>query len=718
MSAAASDRQPHALGLNVAFLRPAAPRGWARATACAGLPSALTSPRPRLRTGPEPVLAAPVVTLEDPVHHPRRAPRRHPRARALTPAEQVVDDRLDERLGDVGGIRQVEQLHPGRVLQPHRARLKHGERDLPVRAREAHRVVAHGARKVPGHRAERAPPGAETERHRILDRIARRDVGRRSDHVFQRPQQVIEKVQGVRSHVKEMPGPRLRRVRAPDAALAVVRLGEPVGHACQPPDRTRLEQLIDLQEARKPAAVIGDEERQAGALERLHHPVAFGAVAGHRLLHVGGLPGGSHRKRVVGMRIGGRGDVDRVHLRVGDEGPRVVVPARNAVAPRVVRRQVPPRLMTATSWEPAAFWNPGPLFTSVTSPQPMMPQRTTERPAKWFDAGMPEVLGTLAFGCSRGRRAGCGSALRLVDPNAPVFHLAVVALQPYRARRRDWHRVDQHLPVARAVGKAAPHGDDDFVPIERAVMGQRREGPRDHEVPALQLRAADKDPAVGVGARPELKLEHEVLRELLRRPEDLVLLALVRDGHDQAPVPHHIAAVVACRLAPELGALRVAPAGQVVPVEQAFVARLGDELIGPRGREAHGLEDRPQGRGPLGVADNVGVEQVGHLLLLRVPVHVRKEGPGVQDRDLRLVGRRLDVKIVQPPDRLRGPALRGGAREDLAQDDGHRGIVLAKRGEDQLHIGGDDRGVGLHLDVVRADQQHDAARVQADDVLL
>src|SRR5688500_14583756 len=32
--------------------------------------------------------------------------------------------------------------------------------------------------------------------------------------------------------------------------------------------------------------------------------------------------------------------------------------------------------MTATSCAPSAFWNPGPLLTSQTSPQPMMPQRT------------------------------------------------------------------------------------------------------------------------------------------------------------------------------------------------------------------------------------------------------------------------------------------------------------------------------------------------------
>src|SRR5947207_1087121 len=36
--------------------------------------------------------------------------------------------------------------------------------------------------------------------------------------------------------------------------------------------------------------------------------------------------------------------------------------------------------MTATSADPSAFWNPGPLLISVTSPHPMTPQRTVSIP--------------------------------------------------------------------------------------------------------------------------------------------------------------------------------------------------------------------------------------------------------------------------------------------------------------------------------------------------
>src|SRR5262245_8467609 len=35
--------------------------------------------------------------------------------------------------------------------------------------------------------------------------------------------------------------------------------------------------------------------------------------------------------------------------------------------------------MTATKADPFAFWNPGPLLTSATSPQPIMPKRTVRR---------------------------------------------------------------------------------------------------------------------------------------------------------------------------------------------------------------------------------------------------------------------------------------------------------------------------------------------------
>ena len=75
------------------------------------------------------------------------------------------------------------------------------------------------------------------------------------------------------------------------------------------------------------------------------------------------------------MRARRRRDVHRVDLRVVDQRFRVGVPPRHAVPLGVVGRLLAVRRMTATSALPVAFCNAGPLFISVTSPQPMMPQR-------------------------------------------------------------------------------------------------------------------------------------------------------------------------------------------------------------------------------------------------------------------------------------------------------------------------------------------------------
>lgn len=42
------------------------------------------------------------------------------------------------------------------------------------------------------------------------------------------------------------------------------------------------------------------------------------------------------------------------------------------------------RTMTATSALPGAFWNAGPLFTSHTSPTPMMPLRCMDLLTDWI----------------------------------------------------------------------------------------------------------------------------------------------------------------------------------------------------------------------------------------------------------------------------------------------------------------------------------------------
>lgn len=62
------------------------------------------------------------------------------------------------------------------------------------------------------------------------------------------------------------------------------------------------------------------------------------------------------------------------------------------------------------------------------------------------------------------------------------------------------------------MGETTSHRHDDLVPIERAKLSQRVvQGPCDQIVAHLQLRLAHEESAVGVGARTELQLQHEVV---------------------------------------------------------------------------------------------------------------------------------------------------------------------------------------------------------------
>ena len=96
------------------------------------------------------------------------------------------------------------------------------------------------------------------------------------------------------------------------------------------------EQLGHLQVHGQAAAVVGDEEGHPGAAAGLHHLLALGGGARHRLLHVDGLSGGGGAQRVLRVGVRRRGHVHGVDALVLDQGPGVVVPARHPVAPGVV----------------------------------------------------------------------------------------------------------------------------------------------------------------------------------------------------------------------------------------------------------------------------------------------------------------------------------------------------------------------------------------------
>jgi hypothetical protein len=100
------------------------------------------------------------------------------------------------------------------------------------------------------------------------------------------------------------------------------------------------QQLADLAKARQATTVVRDKYRHARALASVEHRLAFGMVARHRLFHVDRLSRGDHHQCVRLVRGRRRGDVDRVDVRVGDQGGGIVIPLRYTVTLRIVARLV------------------------------------------------------------------------------------------------------------------------------------------------------------------------------------------------------------------------------------------------------------------------------------------------------------------------------------------------------------------------------------------
>ena len=101
----------------------------------------------------------------------------------------------------------------------------------------------------------------------------------------------------------------------------------------------------------------------------------------------------------------------------------------------------------------------------------------------------------------------------------------------------------------------------------------------------------------------------------------------------------------------------VAPAGEVVTVEETDKIILDGELVIRGVEEAAGGQGRPQGRGPLGIARGVGMEQVGKFLRLGVALRAGEEGPGVEQGDLGLIAHDSPEQAVDALDLFRRPVL-------------------------------------------------------------
>ena len=111
-------------------------------------------------------------------------------------------------------------------------------------------------------------------------------------------------------------------------------------HLAQP---AGVDQFLRLQEPRQAATIVGHEQRQPGRREGLDHAAALGMIAGHRLFHVSGLACRGHAEGIFQVRAGRRGDIDRVDVRIANQGLGVGRPAGDAVAAGVILGQAPHR---------------------------------------------------------------------------------------------------------------------------------------------------------------------------------------------------------------------------------------------------------------------------------------------------------------------------------------------------------------------------------------
>ena len=112
------------------------------------------------------------------------------------------------------------------------------------------------------------------------------------------------------------------------------------------------------------------------------------------------------------------------------------------------------------------------------------------------------------------------------------------------------------------------------------------------------------------------------------------------------------------------------------------------------------------------------MQQVGELGGDGVALRVGEQRPRLDQRHLGVVLDRRGVELVDLLDARRRPLLRDRAGEHLAQDHRHLGIVAFQRCEDELQVAGDGLGVGLVFEVVGAEEQRDAGRMQREHVFL
>ena len=153
----------------------------------------------------------------------------------------------------------------------------------------------------------------------------------------------IEQVEAMGPQIEKEAGAADRRIDTPVRGVGAgqYRCGDLDMHRGDSADRAILQAIADGKKPRQRTSVKGDPQGQTARFECADHSKALGMIERHRLLDQTRLAGCRDVKRQCKVARGRRGDVDRIHLRVGNEIVGSVVGTRHSVPPRVVSRLFP-----------------------------------------------------------------------------------------------------------------------------------------------------------------------------------------------------------------------------------------------------------------------------------------------------------------------------------------------------------------------------------------
>src|SRR5271166_1040072 len=346
--------------------------------------------------------------------------------------------------------------------------------------------------------------------------------------------------------------------------------------------------------------------------------------------------------------------------------------------------------MTATSSEPAAFLKPGPLFTSVTSPQPMMPQRTAFRPAK---CPVPGIGSKVVEPGPRGQPSFSAAAGAPWDANNPerygVRHSALAQ-----------DLVDNALELGRAEGLlqeevgGRPH---EVVPQQIGAVAAREEG--------LQLRAVAAqdlhEVAAGHPAGHDDVGEDEVDLFAAGRP-------YLQGGPRRRRLEHIVAAALENRAACQ------AHQSLVLDDKYRLGARLARLLVGSlrlgRRSPGHAREMNPE----LGADADARVHLYPPLVLLDDAVNSgeaqARSLPDLLGREERIEDARHDLRGYAGA-RVRDRDAREAALERLRHPPAIRLVPLDERGLYRQAAAARHRVPGIHHQVQEHLFDHPVVRI-------